>query len=68
MTEQLTGRTYPQRRFASADEQQAALHDVTARGLDPAGKEAEGWFHADCYVSRPVHAAAQVPLAELVGR
>jgi hypothetical protein len=67
VTEQVPDRTYPQRRFASDDEQQAALHDVVARGLDPAGKEAEGWFHADCYITRPVHVAAQTPVEQLVG-
>lgn len=45
--------TFPQRRFADAAEQAAAVHDVRARGLDPAGREAEGWYHADCFVSRP---------------
>jgi SAM-dependent methyltransferase len=45
--------TFPQRRFADAAEQAAAVHDVRDRGLDPTGLEAEGWFHADCFVSRP---------------
>ncbi len=52
VTEKLPG-TYPQRRFADAAEAGAAVHDVTARGLDPAGREAEGWFHAEAYLSRP---------------
>lgn len=45
--------SYPQRRFADPQEQAAAVRDVRRRGLDPAGKEAAGWFHADCFVSRP---------------
>lgn len=45
--------TFPQRRFADAAEQAAAVHDVRARGLDPTGRESDGWFHADCFVSRP---------------
>jgi SAM-dependent methyltransferase len=45
--------TFPQRRFADAAEQAAAVHDVRARGLDPTGRESAGWFHADCFVSLP---------------
>jgi SAM-dependent methyltransferase len=52
VTERLPG-THPQRRFTDAAEQEAAVHDVRARGLDPAGKEADGWYHAECFVSRP---------------
>ena len=44
---------FPQRRFADAAEQAAAVHDVRARGLDPTGRESDGWYHADCFVSRP---------------
>lgn len=51
-TEKMPG-TFRQRRFASGSEQEAAIHDVEARGLDPAGKEADGWFHAECFVTRP---------------
>jgi SAM-dependent methyltransferase len=66
VTEQLPDRTFRQRRFASEDEQQAAIHDVVARGLDPAGKEADGWFHAECYITRPAAAARETPLAALI--
>lgn len=52
VTERLPG-TYPQRRFADPQEQAAAVRDVRRRGLDPAGREAGGWFHAECFVSRP---------------
>ncbi len=52
VTERLP-QTFPQRRFADRAEADAALHDVRRRGLDPTGKEADGWFHADCYLSRP---------------
>jgi hypothetical protein len=56
VTEQLPG-TFPQRRFADRREAAAAVADVRARGLDPTGREADGWFHADCFVSRPAAAA-----------
>jgi SAM-dependent methyltransferase len=52
VTERRPG-TFRQRRFADSAEQAAAVHDVRARGLDPAGKEADGWYHAECFVSRP---------------
>lgn len=51
-TERLPG-TFPQRRFADAEEAAAAMTDVRRRGLDPAGLEAEGWFHAECFLSGP---------------
>jgi hypothetical protein len=52
VTRRLPG-TVRQRRFVDATEQAAAVADVRARGLDPAGTESAGWFHADCFVSRP---------------
>ncbi len=52
VTEKLPG-TFPQRRFADRDEQDAAIKDVERRGLDPAGREAAGWYHADCWLTRP---------------
>ena len=56
-----------QRRFASADEQRAAIEDVERRGLDTTGMESDGWFYADCFISRPL-AHASVPLAEVIDR
>lgn len=64
VTERLPG-TFRQRRFADRDEREAALHDVVRRGLDPTGLEADGWYHAECFLSRPAAQAAQVPAAEL---
>ncbi|GAA2566284.1 hypothetical protein [Pseudonocardia hydrocarbonoxydans] len=52
VTEKLPG-THPQRRFADTAEAEAAVHDVRLLGLDPAGREADGWFHAEAYLSRP---------------
>lgn len=66
VTERVPGRTFRQRRFADAAEREAAVHDVLARGLDPAGREADGWYHADCYITRPAAAAAALPLADLL--
>lgn len=66
VTERIPGLTFRQRRFADREEFEAANHDVVLRGLDPAGKEAEGWYHADCFVTRPAAAAAQTPVAALL--
>jgi len=67
VTEQLTGVTFPQRRFASEAEREAALREVSGRGLDPAGREDTGRYHADFYLSRPAADAAQQPLVGLLG-
>jgi hypothetical protein len=63
-TEKLPG-TFRQRRFVDDAEREACLHDVKLRGLDPSGLEEDGWYHADCFLTRPA-AAARVPAAELV--
>lgn len=52
VTEKLPG-TFPQRRFADTAEAEAAVHDVRLLGLDPTGRETDGWFHAEAYLSRP---------------
>lgn len=65
VTENL-GMTFRQRRFADDAERKAALHDVRRRGLDPAGKEASGWYHAECFITRPAADAARVPVTDLL--
>lgn len=65
VTEDL-GMTFRQRRFADDTERQAAIHDVRRRGLDPAGKEESGWYHAECFLTRPAAEAARVPAADLL--
>ncbi|GAA1913375.1 hypothetical protein [Streptantibioticus ferralitis] len=52
-TERHTARTYPQRLFTGTSEQRSAIEALTAAGLDPAGKEADGWYHTALYLSRP---------------
>jgi hypothetical protein len=66
VTERLTTRTFPQRRFADAAEREHVLRELESRGLDPTGKEDAGWYHADLYLSRPAE-AAKVPVDELLG-
>ncbi|MFF4289438.1 hypothetical protein ACFY0R_29640 [Streptomyces sp. NPDC001633] len=65
-TEKDTTRTYPQRRFTDADEQEYAVAAVTAAGDDPSGKESLGHFHTALYVSRPAAQAAAQPLSTLL--
>ena len=58
--------TFPQRRFTNPEEEQWAVAEVRKRRLDPAGKEAEGYYHAEFYLSRPASEVEQQPLAQLL--
>lgn len=58
--------TFPQRRFTGPDEQEWALAQVRALGVDPEGKETKGYYHADFYLSRPTDEVNDLPLAELL--
>lgn len=53
-TEQLSGHTFPQRRFTDDTERDYVLGELESRGIDPAGKETEGWYHSNFYLSCPV--------------
>lgn len=64
VTEKLPG-TFRQRRFASAAEEARVLDNLAALGIDPSGKEAEGWYHAEFHLSRPKAAAEAAPLERL---
>ena len=66
VTEKLSVRTFPQRRFENDGERDHVLRELAAAGIDPAGKEDSGWYHADFYLSRTA-AEAAVPLDELLG-
>ena len=67
VTEKLSARTFPQRRFADAAEREHALRELAKMGVDPAGKEEEGWYHADLYLSRPAGEVAKASVDELFG-
>jgi hypothetical protein len=66
VTEKLEGVTFVQRRFNSEDELSATLAALARRGIDPAGKEAEGLLHAELYVSRPPEDVVATPLGRLL--
>ncbi len=67
VTEKLSTRTFPQRRFENSSEREHVLRELAAAGIDPAGKEEAGWYHADLYLSRPAAEASEVPVDELLG-
>lgn len=66
VTEKLHARTFLQRRFSNAAEQRHALDALARAGLDPAGKEATGYYHAELYLSRPARDVAELPLEALL--
>ncbi|QIN78643.1 hypothetical protein GBA65_09040 [Rubrobacter marinus] len=67
VTEKLSTHTFPQRRFEGAAERDHVLRQLAAAGIDPAGKEDEGWYHADLYLSRPSEEVSAAPVDELLG-
>lgn len=62
VTEKLTDQTFFQRRFASIDEQDQMLEQLSDQGIDPTGLEAEGDLLAEFYLSRPIKDAAAMPI------
>ncbi|MFI9723095.1 hypothetical protein ACIHFE_26145 [Streptomyces sp. NPDC052396] len=65
-TEKDTSRTYPQRRFTDAGEQQYAIAAVSEAGDDPRGKETDGHFHTALHLTRPAAQAVDRPLPTLL--
>lgn len=61
VTETLPG-TFRQRRFASAEEREHVLDNLSALGVDPSDHEADGWYHAEFRLSRPREDADGLPL------
>lgn len=53
VTEQLSGHTFRQRRFADETERDYVLGELESMGIATAGKETEGWYHSNLYLSRP---------------
>jgi SAM-dependent methyltransferase len=65
-TEQFESATFVQRRFANFEEMEATIKAVEERGLDPRGRESDGLFHADLFVSRPPEEIARRSIQRLV--
>lgn len=53
---------FAQRRFASEEERQHALDNLAKLGVDPTGVEADGWYAAEFFLSRPAEDAADAPI------
>ncbi len=66
VTEKLERRTFVQRRFTSAEEQEQVLEQLRERGIDPTGKETEGHLLAEFYLSRPADEVAEAPIERLL--
>jgi SAM-dependent methyltransferase len=66
VTERFEAATFVQRRFATLGEMDATVRAVESVGLDPYGREADGFFHADLFVSRPEEEIGRVPLRDIV--
>jgi hypothetical protein len=66
VTEKFDGATFVQRRFANIQEMEATVRAVEDRNIDTRGREAEGLYHADLYVSRPAEDVERRPLHKLI--
>jgi carnitine O-acetyltransferase len=52
---------FRQRRFASPEERSRVLDRLTAIGIDPEGREADGWLYAQLFLSRPTSPRPEAP-------
>jgi len=66
VTELYEGANFVQRRFASRDEMEATIQAVEGRGLDTSGREAEGLFNANLFVSRPREEIERRPIQKMI--
>jgi len=64
-TEKLEGRIFRQRRFKDSEERQKVAESLRDWDLDPSPEMEDGFFHAECYLSRPKE-DADTPVAELL--
>lgn len=64
-TEKVEGQTFLQRRFASDEEQDHVLERLAGLNVDPTGFEADGWYHAEAFISRPAEDCDRFPLPAL---
>jgi SAM-dependent methyltransferase len=65
-TELYEGASFVQRRFANREEMEATIRAVEARGLDAYGRETDGLYHANLFVSRPAEEIERCPIQKLV--
>ena len=67
VTEKLEEYTFEQRRFADEEERDYVCRELGRMGLDTEGKESEGSYHAEFYLSRPARQISEASVEELVG-
>lgn len=65
VTEKVENQTFVQRRFASDDEQEQVLQRLSELGIDAGGLEADGWYHAEAFISRPAEDHGATTIGEL---
>jgi hypothetical protein len=65
VTEKFEG-LFRQRRFASAEERQHVLDNLSRLGVDATDAEETGWYLAELHVARPEEVAKSMPLGELL--
>jgi hypothetical protein len=66
VTEPYEGTTFVQRRFADPEEMEATIRAVEARGLDSYGRETDGFYHANLFISRPPADIERQPIQKLI--
>lgn len=66
VTEKFEGATFVQRRFRDTTELDGTLDALEARSIDGAGRESEGLFHAELFVSRPQQDVVRATLPRIV--
>ena len=66
VTEKLEGQTFVQRNFASPNEREQVLNQLKGRGIDTEGKEEEGQYLAEFYLSRPAKDVERIPIEQLL--
>lgn len=65
VTEKFEG-LFRQRRFASAEERQHVLDNLSRLGIDATDAEETGWYLAELHVARPEEVAKSTPLGEIL--
>jgi SAM-dependent methyltransferase len=66
VTEKADELLVPQRRFIDESERDFVLAELTARGIDPSGVEADGHHYAEVYLARPPEAVEAAPVQQLL--
>ena len=66
ITEKLENVTFVQRHFHTQREYAEVIASLEAKGIDPAGKESDGLFHAELFLSRSADEARGKPLDDLI--